>query len=342
MSHSDSGRSTAQPVKFDADEIRRAVQRAKDRGLIHPAGIAAPIAKNGEPAAALGSVRSQWMQVDPDTARRWLDNNFRNRPIAEDTVNAYAHDMLNGVWVPTHQGVAFNDRDELIDGQHRLHAIIRSGITVRMMVTFGLPSDIEGREMTTMDAVDRGRTRSVADQLKIQHGLKHGGIIAGICTRIATLCNDTRTRRLSVQQTLEIYRAFEDQVNHVIAHRSKEHGLRQIGVCAAFAFAMATEKHFATRGHIAPMLDQLNTGEGIKPRSALARLRDFLISDEAKILTRGTDRGVAEIVLQAILLQLAGKPAAKLEPSPEGVAHFRAAQSTRVAKITAIFTIPTP
>lgn len=341
MSHYDSAPSTAHPAKFNPDEIRRAVQRAKDRGLIHPAGTATPIAKNGQPAAALASVRSQWMQVDPDTARRWLNNNFRNRPIAEDTVNAYARDMLGGVWVPTHQGVAFNDREELIDGQHRLHAIIRSGITVRMMVTFGLPSHIQGREMTTMDAVDRGRTRTVADQLKIQHGFKHGGVIAGICAQIATLCNDTRTRRLSVQQTLEIYRAYEDQINHVIAHRSKEHGLRQIGVIAAFAFAMATEKKFVS-GHIAPMLDQINTGQGIKPRSALARLRDFLISDEAKILTRGTNRGVAELVLHAILLQLAGNPVATLELSQDGAAHFRAAQKARVAKITAIFTIPAP
>jgi hypothetical protein len=127
-------------------------------------------------------------------------------------VDAYARDMLNGVWVPTHQGLAFNDRDELIDGQHRLQAIVKSGCTVRMMVTFGLASVIDGKEMTTMDAVDRGRTRSVADQLKIQHGFKDGAITAAICTNLAAICSQERTRRLSVGQTLEIFRAFEGPI----------------------------------------------------------------------------------------------------------------------------------
>jgi len=95
-------------------------------------------------------------------AKDWLENNFRNRPISEDTVAAYARDMIAGQWVATHQGVAFNDKDELIDGQHRLHAIVRCDKTIRMMVTFGLPSVIEGKQMTTMDCVDRGRTRSSA------------------------------------------------------------------------------------------------------------------------------------------------------------------------------------
>ena len=117
--------------------------------------------------------------------------------------------IMNGTWVATHQGLAFNVRDELIDGQHRLKAVVLAGKAVRMMVTFGLPSIISGSEMTTMDAVDRGATRSVADQLTIQHGMKNSGIIASVSRSIAALCSNERTRRLSVGQTLEIYRAFQ-------------------------------------------------------------------------------------------------------------------------------------
>jgi hypothetical protein len=153
---------------FNPEEIKRLVQEGRDRGLIRDGDNPAPVLKNGTAATALGDVWSQWMDVDPAIARRWLENNFRNRFVKEDVVQAYARDMLNGTWVPTHQGIAFNDQDALIDGQHRLKAVIMSGVTVRTMVTFGLPSVIDGREMTTMDAVDRGRTRSVADQLKIQ------------------------------------------------------------------------------------------------------------------------------------------------------------------------------
>lgn len=332
--------------RFDPEEIRRIVALGKERGLITGAGTAKAIEKNGDDAAKLGGVRSQWMNVTPARAKEWLENNFVNRPLVEDVVISYARDMVNGEWVETHQGLAFNDKDELIDGQHRLHSIVRSGVTVRMMVTFGLPSTIEGKEMTTMDAVDRGRTRSVADQLKIQHGLKGGSAIASICKSIAALCSQERTRRLSVGQTLEIFRAFESAVLWVVENRSKETGLRQIGVLAAFAFALSTAEDAAGKkvgagagSKICALFHSLVIGEEIKARSPLAQLRMFLTSDEAKLLNRGSDRGLAELVLQGIYLEVTRKPAAtpKLELSQVGADHFRTLQKERVEKISALF-----
>jgi hypothetical protein len=121
----------------DPDEVRRLVSLGRERGLIFDSNKAAKIEKNGQDISTLGPLRSQWIEVTPELAARWLKNNFRNRSVREDVVSAYARDMANGRWVYTHQGIAFNDRDELIDGQHRLHAVILSGLAaVRMMVTF--------------------------------------------------------------------------------------------------------------------------------------------------------------------------------------------------------------
>jgi len=299
---------------------------------------AIPIEKPSETAAKLGGVTSGWMDVDPATAKRWLENNFRNRPISEDVIDAYARDMTNGVWVATHQGIAFNDKDELIDGQHRLHAVVRSGRTVRMMVTFGLPSKIEGREMTTMDCVDRGRTRSVSDQLKIQHGLKDGSVIAAICSSLGTLCAGERTRRLSVGQTLDIFRAFELAAKWVIERRPKEHGLRATGALAAFVFAITAMQPKADK--VMEMFERLVSGKNLKPASAMARLRHFLTSDDAKLLSRSADRGLAELTLEAIRLELKGQPIAKLELSEAGAKHFRNLQPIRVSKIAEMFRLP--
>jgi hypothetical protein len=327
---------------LEPDEIRRIVSLAKERGLIRDSDGLEKIEKNGADISTIGPLRSQWIEVTPELARKWLTNNVRNRTVREDVVKAYARDMANGRWIYTHQGLAFNDKDELIDGQHRLNAVILSGLAaVRMMVTFGLPSKIDGHEMTTMDAVDRGATRSVADQLKIQHGLKNGSVIAMICNSIAPICSSERTRRLSVGQTLEIYRAFETAIQWVIVNRSHAAGLRQAGVMAGFCFAIATEigKGSSTTP-IMLMFEALVSGDGIKPKSGIARLREFLVSDDAKLLTRGNDRALAELVLQAIHLQLERKPVATLEQSLDGAEYFRGLQPDRVAKIAAMFALP--
>lgn len=325
--------------RLSADEIRRIVAKGKESGLIRSSDQASPVAKNGTDVAGNGTLRSQWMEISPEIAGRWLENNFRNRPLQPDVVQAYARDMRAGVWVATHQGVAFNDRDELIDGQHRLHAVVAAGLTVRMMVTFGLPAKIEGTEMTTMDCVDRGRTRAVADQLKIQHGMKAGSIIAAVSASLAALCSSERTRRLSVGQTLEIYREFQSAVDAVIAQRSKSWGLRSAGVLAGFAFAMTSGKDSFAK-ILAMYCELVGAGETLRARTAMHSLRAFLTSDEAKLLSRGTDRGVAELVLEAVRLELTKKPVTKLELSSAGAEFFRARQPERVAKIAAMFALP--
>lgn len=352
--------SVIQSGHFDPEAIRELVGRAKAQGLIKGGDrLATPIkadprkkvaiAKDGAPAADLADtvpgttgapvdgLVSQWMEVDPGLAAHWLQNNFRNRPLSEEVVKAYARDMINGEWVETHQGIAFNDLDELIDGQHRLNAVILANVTVKMMVTFGLPSKIEGSEMTTMDAVDRGRTRSVADQLKIQHGMKNGSAIASNCTTLGGLCFQDRTRRLSVGQTIDIYRAFQLAVDFVIEHRTTRIGLRATGVQAAFAFAITAledRPRQAVMGYYRSLVDGvLETG------TPMQLLRAFLTSDEAKLLNRGTDRGLAELVLHAIHLELTGTHVDLLEPSTAGADYFRSLQPDRVAKIAAIFNL---
>jgi hypothetical protein len=251
--------------------------------------------------------------------------------------------MATDSWVPTHQGIAFNTAGELVDGQHRLHALILSGKTIVMMVTFGLPIKIAGKEMTTMDAIDRGKTRSVADQLKIQHGLKNGALIAAICASLGGLCYGERTRRLSVGQTLETYRIFEDSVTWVILHRSRQHGLRMVGVLAAFAMALATEEGFFDGASpIACMYDKLMNGAELESGSPIQLLRGVLTSDEAKLLSRGYDRGIAELVLQAIFLEASNQRVSKLAMSVDGVNHFRGRLKTRVEKVSALFQIAPP
>lgn len=76
------------------------------------------------------------MSISPDIARGFLKNNTDNRPISMVDVQKYASDMLHGNWQMHHSGICIGKDGVLIDGQHRLTAVIKSGVTVEMSVTF--------------------------------------------------------------------------------------------------------------------------------------------------------------------------------------------------------------
>lgn len=98
--------------------------------------------------------------ITPEIAREYLSHNVNNRRIKAATVQALVRDIKNGDFVLTHQGIAFDEDGTLIDGQHRLQAVITAGTPVRMMVTRGLSK-------RALMVVDRGNTRSLSDIMNI-------------------------------------------------------------------------------------------------------------------------------------------------------------------------------
>jgi hypothetical protein len=110
------------------------------------------------------------VMIDPDTAKRWLANNEANRHIRATQVNKYASDMTAGRWHLTGSPIQFAADGRLLDGQHRLCAIIKSGATVPMFVVRGLPSSAQSY-------MDTGAKRTVADQLSIA-GYKNSSVLA--------------------------------------------------------------------------------------------------------------------------------------------------------------------
>lgn len=97
--------------------------------------------------------------VTPDRARRWLaDNHVNQRALSTAKVNRYAALMAAGDWTLTHQGLAFNPDGGLVDGQHRLAAVVKSGVTIEAVITRG---DIR------FDKIDIGKNRSLTDVFTI-------------------------------------------------------------------------------------------------------------------------------------------------------------------------------
>lgn len=100
-------------------------------------------------------MKSETMTITPEQAKQWISNQGYNRKLSPKHVKYLADEIKQGRWRVTHQGIAFGDNGKLIDGQHRLQAIIESGIAVQMQVTFGVP-------VGQFTILDRGMPRDMS------------------------------------------------------------------------------------------------------------------------------------------------------------------------------------
>lgn len=111
------------------------------------------------------------IEVTPELAAEWLAKNIDiNRSVRDAKVAQFARDMKASKWRLTHQAIAFDWNDRLIDGQHRLKAIIKHGSSVPLWVYRNL-------DPTSFAVIDSGSARNASDVLK-KHGLKNSAVLA--------------------------------------------------------------------------------------------------------------------------------------------------------------------
>lgn len=108
-----------------------------------------------------------FLEVTPEVAAEMLSRNTKNqRTISAMAVERYASDMTTQEWLINGETIKFSDKNELIDGQHRLEAIKASGESQVLIIVWGLDAE-------AMATIDTGRKRSYADQLKRREIANH-------------------------------------------------------------------------------------------------------------------------------------------------------------------------
>lgn len=101
--------------------------------------------------------------ITPDMAAKYLDRNIAsNRRMRMNWVNRMAADMRAGEWEEENpqNTLIFNTKGQLVDGQHRLMAIITSGCAVKMFVEDNVPDSVHmfdvGAKRSTTDVLTMG------------------------------------------------------------------------------------------------------------------------------------------------------------------------------------------
>jgi hypothetical protein len=104
--------------------------------------------------------------ITPAMATQYLSRMLSNRSLKKGRVKLYAEQMASGRFAVTHQGIAFDNDGMLCDGQHRLNALLQSGVS-------GFETWVYRAHEIDVKKIDGHCPRSIADQITMS-GIEMG------------------------------------------------------------------------------------------------------------------------------------------------------------------------
>lgn len=110
--------------------------------------------------------------INPQIAKLLLRGCRKNRSPAKSRIKRYAQGMKLGEWVVA-QPLLLDEEGKLLDGQHRMHAVMESGVPVEFLVIEGYDRD------TTFGKIDDVRSRSLKDWFHVLN-VNLPGVASGV------------------------------------------------------------------------------------------------------------------------------------------------------------------
>lgn len=145
--------------------------------------------------------------ITPAVAKELLANSKKNRRLNEHVVGRYAADMSEGRWQVNGQPIVIDVQGQMIDGQHRLTAIILSQKAQNMFVVRGVAT-------AAMETMDTGKSRSLADVLTLE-GFKNASNIAATARTTWNYAAGVTTQYSPTKMTLlDFVKNHHDQLEY--------------------------------------------------------------------------------------------------------------------------------
>jgi hypothetical protein len=117
------------------------------------------LTKPGYADTPTSHVTAQLESIGPLVAKKYLESMASNRRVKDARVRQYASAMKRGQWTIS-DPISFDCNGLLINGQHRLLSVIKTGMVIEFLVVRGLPPESKKH-------LDIGVRRSINDILKM-------------------------------------------------------------------------------------------------------------------------------------------------------------------------------
>lgn len=258
-----------------------------------------------------GENGAERMTITPAIAKVMLEWNDRNRPVSSATVKKYAAAIAAGRWAYTGEPIIFSG-ERLIDGQHRLEAVIQSGQAIEALIVFGAPDD-------AFAFIDVGKTRTASDIFAI-NGVKNWTLMAAAIVWVAgyergTIGAAAKGGAMDHQQLYDEYMLHEGmQESAWVGHSFAQSRLASPSTMVAFHYLCARKSRRAADEFFQRVADGIGFTSKNDPAYKLHRRLMDSVTKEEKRLNR---KSVAAITVKAWNAARLGRKAVSLTFTPD-------------------------
>lgn len=205
--------------------------------------------------------------ITPEIAEKLLLKNTRNRQVMQVHVMGLAEEMKAGRWKVNGDTICLNG-DVLIDGQHRLMAVVESKVTITTWVVRGIASDV-------FDTKDVGRRRSAADTLSVHGEINCRNLAACLIfiDRYFTGRLENRRHRYSNSEVEELLQKYPDA--RTVAQYAGRGGLLPPSVNRGLFYLFSQ----ADKQQAAKFMEDAMNGVNLNSDDPVYRLRERLVQN---------------------------------------------------------------
>lgn len=256
--------------------------------------------------------------------------NVRNRNLDDLTIERYIEQIKREAFYFTHQGIARDRNGYLMDGQHRLTAIKRSGKSLPMFeFTYSIDQIQENGDLhPVMMVFDKGRARSVAQNLKL-NGMANAQLITAICNAIRGFLFGNAKARSDEFMVNAIYSVYIDGIDAIV---SAGWGQRDRH---AIMMASLVLMHSAAPDKAAQLARAIASMEGLKVNTPEMAINTFF-RGPLRVMTGHSQRIEAmERIINGCVKYLDGEPLKALCSSQSSLKLMRDVNAKQKAIIEA-------
>lgn len=203
--------------------------------------------------------------VMAETLKGRMHNNRNLKPLP---LTRMVHYIKDAKWQLTHQGLAVCEDGTFVDGQHRVEAVIKTGVPVLIKITFGLTRE-------AVRHLDLGTKRTETDAVRMD-GVEYAGQIVPEF-RIMMYAFGI-TGGLNVDDTVAVVKDLEQYVHRYTA-AIQGHSAKNAAIGAALFLAQFGENK--GRRYV-DMLEGFFTGANLEVNNPLLAARRIALDPSVK------------------------------------------------------------